>query len=142
MGGGRGRGANEGNCGTGVRTRISKPTPFICLPFEKMDPFIYLIVQNVDTFMYCPLIFYTYLLLVGRQISQVNSLNTKRTSSLEKSLSKNIRIYPYESRKIEPVIYFLLANHIHGSAEKKRVIRHAYPYYAEYRKLPPHHPLG
>ena len=37
-----------GNCGTGVQTRIWKPTPFIYLTFEKMDPFIYLIIQNVD----------------------------------------------------------------------------------------------
>ena len=64
LGGGGGGGYLGGNCGTGVRARISKPTPFIYLVFEKMDPFIYLIVQNVDLFIYCPLIFYTHLLLV------------------------------------------------------------------------------
>ena len=46
-----------GKCGKGVRASISKPTPFIYMPFEKKtDPFIYLIVQNVDK-IYCPLTF-------------------------------------------------------------------------------------
>ena len=49
LGGGVGEGerrcgaVNGGNCGTGVRASISKPTPFIYLAFEKMDLFIYLI---------------------------------------------------------------------------------------------------
>ena len=30
-----------GNCGTGVRASIPKPTPFIYLASEKTDPFIY-----------------------------------------------------------------------------------------------------
>ena len=34
-GGGGGGGRNGGNCGTGVRANISKPTPFIYLAFEK-----------------------------------------------------------------------------------------------------------
>ena len=60
----RGGGCNGGNCGMGGQARISKPTPFICLAFEKMDPIVYLIVHNVDLFIYCPLSFYTHLLLV------------------------------------------------------------------------------
>ena len=54
----------------GVGASISKPTPFIFLALEKTDPFIYSIVVNVDLFIYGPLIFYTQLLLVVRQISQ------------------------------------------------------------------------
>ena len=56
-------------------------------PLKKTDPFIYSIIQNVDLFIYCPLIFCIHCLLIVRQIS-VSSLNTKRTSSLEKSLSE------------------------------------------------------
>ena len=48
----------------GLRNRILNPTPFIYLAFEKMDQFIYSIVSNVNLFIYCPLIFYTHLLLV------------------------------------------------------------------------------
>ena len=131
-----------------MRANISKPTPFIYLAFEKMDPFIYLIIQNIDLFIYCPSIFCTHLLLVVRQIS-VNSLNTKRTSSLEKSLSekyvyipsgqkngafhigiqKNRAIHILFIEKRGPIIYL--------AALKKGAIRHAHPYYAIYRKLPP-----
>ena len=39
--GGGGGGGVVGNCGTGVRASISKPTLFIYLAFEKPDPFIY-----------------------------------------------------------------------------------------------------
>ena len=54
----RGRGGElEGNCGTGVRASISKPTPYIHLAFERTDPFIYLIIRNVDLFLQCLLIF-------------------------------------------------------------------------------------
>ena len=71
VGGGGGHGKLRGNCGTGVRASISKPTPFIYLAFEKMDPFIYLIIQNVDLFIYCSLVFlYPFLLLVVRELSQ------------------------------------------------------------------------
>ena len=44
VGGGGGGGVgitSGGNCGTGVRASISKPTPIIYLAFEKTDPFIY-----------------------------------------------------------------------------------------------------
>ena len=79
----------------------------------------------------------------------VNSCNTKRISSLEKSLSEKyvhipgcqkngvfhigiqknraIRILFVEKRG--PIIYL--------AALKKGAIRHAHPYYAIYRKLPP-----
>ena len=87
-----GRRGNRGNFGTGVRANISKRTPFIYLAFEKTDPFIYLIIQNVNLFIYCPLIFCTHFLLVVRQIS-VSSLNTKRISSLEKSLSETCYVH-------------------------------------------------
>ena len=41
-GGGGGEGGNfRGNCGTGVRASISKPTQVIYLAFEKTDPFMY-----------------------------------------------------------------------------------------------------
>ena len=67
-----------------MRASISKLTPFIYLAFAKTDPFIYLIIQNVDLFIYCPLIFepgyYTNIIVI--------SCNTKRISSLEKSLSE------------------------------------------------------
>ena len=102
----------------GVRARISKPTPFIYLAFEKMGPFIYLIVRNVDLFIYryCPLIFYTHLLLVVDNRSQFIEYQENKQSP-KFSVQKNIRIYrdvrkvgpfTYESRKIGSVIYFLL----------------------------------
>ena len=71
-GGGGGEGGVQpgGNCGTGVRARILKPTPFIYLAFEKIDPFIYLIVQNVDLFIYSPLIFLYPFIASSRQISK------------------------------------------------------------------------
>ena len=79
----------------------------------------------------------------------VNSCNTKRISSLEKSLSekyvhipgcqknaachtgiqKNRAIHILFVEKRGPIIYL--------AALKKGAIRHAHPYYALYRKLPP-----
>ena len=67
-GGGRGRVTLGGNCGTGVQASMSKPTPYIYLTFKKRDPFIYLIVRNVDLYIYCPLIFYSHLLLIQQLI--------------------------------------------------------------------------
>ena len=109
---------NRGNCGTSGRARISKPTPFIYLAFEKMNPFIYLIVQNVDLFIYCPLIFYTHLLLVvDRYHSQFIEYQENKQPQKNLFAKKNIRIYrdvikvgtfTYESRKMGSVIYFLL----------------------------------
>ena len=110
-----------------MRTSISKPTPFIYLAFVKTDPFIYLIIQNDDLFTYCPLMFCTYLFLAD---IAVNSLNTKETSSLEKSLSKKICAYTrmsekwglsYRNPKKSGHSYTFLfekkgANHIPGSA--------------------------
>ena len=94
-----------------------------------------------------PFDFCTHLLLVVRQISQSIHwiLNTKRTSSLENSLSekyvcqkngafhigiqKNRVIHILSVEKRGPVIYL--------AALKKGAIRHAHPYYAIYRKLHP-----
>ena len=132
-----------------MRASISKPTPFIYLAFEKTDPFIYLIIQNIDLFIYCPLIFCTHFLLVVRLNITVNSCNTKRISSLEKSLSekyvhipgcqkngafhigiqKNWAIDILLVEKRGPVIYLAVL--------KNGAIRHAHPYYAICRKLPP-----
>ena len=83
----------------------------------------------------------------------VNSCNTKRISSLEKSLSekyvhipgcqkngaihigiqKNRAIHILFVEKRGPIIYL--------AALKKGAIRHAHPYYAVYRKLPSPSPL-
>ena len=140
-----------------MRASISKPTPFIYLAFEKTDPFIYLIIQNVDLFIYCPLIICTnflYPFFAGCWTNTtVNSCNTKRISSLEKSLSekyvhipgcqkngafhigiqKKWAIHILFVEKRGPIIYLAVL--------KKGAIRHAHPYYAIYRKLPPHpHP--
>ena len=119
------------NFGTGVRASISKPTPFIYLAFEKTDPFIYSIIQNVDLFIYCPLIFFTHFLLVITQKITVNLYNTKRISSLEKSLSEKICAYtrmsekwglshrnPEKSGHSYTFCWKKGANHIPGSAEK------------------------
>ena len=86
-GGGRWGWYLGGYCGTDVRASILKPTPFIYLALKKQTgPFMYLIVQNVDLFIFYPLMFYTHILLVVRQISQSIHWIPKRTSSLEKSL--------------------------------------------------------
>ena len=137
-GGGGGGGVEwgylRGNFGTGVRASISKPTPFKYLAFEKTDPFIYLMIQNAD-FLY-PFFsgYYTNI--------TVNSCNTKRISSLEKSLSekyvhipgcqkngafyigiqKNRAIHILFVEKRGPIIYLAALN--------KGAIRHAHPYYA------------
>ena len=142
-GGGGGGGAGGAGCGvTGlilvqVCEPVSKPTSFIYLAFEKTNPFIYLIIQNVDLIIYCPLIFFcTHFLLVVGHIT-VNSCNTKRISSLEKSLSekyvhipgcqkngafhigiqKNLAIHIPFIEKREPIIYLAVL--------KKGAIRHA-----------------
>ena len=136
----------RGNFGMGVRASISKPTPFIYLAFEKTDPFLYLIIQNVDLFIYCPLTF-LYPFFAGYYTNiTVSSCNTKRITSLEKSLSekyvhipgcrkngafytgiqKNRAIHILFVEKRGPIIYL--------AALKKGAIRHAH---AIYRKLPP-----
>ena len=150
VGGGGGGGVGNlirDNFGTGVRASISKPTPFIYLAFKKTDPFIYLIIQNVDLFIYCSLIFVPIFRWLLHKYH--NSCNTKRISSLEKSLSekyvhipgcqkngafhigiqKNWAIHIPFVEKRGPIIYLAVL--------KKGAIRHAHPYYAIYRKLPP-----
>ena len=130
-GGGGGGGLLRGNFGTGVRASISKPTPFIYLAFEKTDPFIYLIIQNFDLFIYCPLIF-LYPFFAGCYTNiTVNSCNTKRINSLEKSLSEKYVHIPgcqnngafHIGIQKNRAIHILFvekkgANHIPGSAEK------------------------
>ena len=115
-----------------------------------MDPFIYmyLIVQNVDLFVYCPLTFYTHVLLVvDRYCSQFTEYMEKKQP--QKIYERqNIRIYrdvrkvgpfTYKSRKMGSVIYFVVEKSgliIYLAALEKGAIRHAHPYYAIYRKLP------
>ena len=136
-----------------MRASISKPTPFIYLAFEKTDPFIYLIIQNVDLFIYCPLTFCTHFFAGNYTNITVNSCNTKRISSLEKSLSekyvhipvcqknsafhtgikKNRAIHILFVEKRGPIIY--LAALKKGRGGGGGAIRHAHSYYAIYRKL-------
>ena len=80
----------------GVRASISKHTSFIYLAFEKMDPFIYLIVQN-DLLIYCPLIFIP--IYCWQTNISINSLATKRTSSVEKISERKIYAYNGMSEK-------------------------------------------
>ena len=129
---------------------VCKPvsTQFIYLAFEKTDPFIYFIIRNVDLFIYCPLIFCTHLLLEVRQISQ--SIHwIPREQAASKNLWAKICAYTRMSEKWafyigiqkNRVIYILFVEKrgpiIYLAALKKGAIRHAHPYYAIYRKLPP-----
>ena len=120
-------------------------------PLKKTDPFIYLIIQNADLFIYCSLSFCTHFFGCYTNIT-VNSCNTKRISSLEKSLSEkyvhipgcqkngdfhigiqnNRAIHILFVEKRGPIIYL--------AALKKGAIRHAHLYYAIYRQLTPHPP--
>ena len=136
-----------------MRASISKPTPFIYLTFEKTDPFIYLIIQNVDLFIYCPLIFCTHFFAGYYTNIIVNSCNTKRISSLEKSLNdKYVHIPGCQKNGAFHIgirknwaIHILFfkkkgANHIPGSAEKGLFGMHirTMQYIGIYH--PPHHP--
>ena len=79
----------------------------------------------------------------------VNSLNTKRTSSLEKSLSENyVHIPGYQKSgpfhiplKKHRVSHILFVEKrgliIYLAGLKKGAIRNAHPFYAIYRKVPP-----
>ena len=131
-----------------MRASISKPTPFIYLTFEKTDLFIYLIILNVDRFIYCPLIFEPFFAGDYTNIT-VNSCNTKRISSLEKSLSEKFVHIPgcqkngtfhigiQKKRAIHILFVEKRGPNRYLAALKKGAIRHAHPYYAIYRKLPP-----
>ena len=66
-GGVSGRGVTRGNCGMVCEPVFRNLSHSYTWPLKNV-PFIYLIVRNVDPFIYCPLIFYTHLLLVVRQI--------------------------------------------------------------------------
>ena len=132
-----------------MRASISKPTPFIYLAFEKTDPFIYLIIQNVDLFIYCPLMFWSHFFAGYYTNIIVNSCNTKRISSLKKSLSKKYVHIPgcqknpafhigiQKNRAFHILFVEKRGSIIYLAALKKGAIRHAHPYYAIYRKLPP-----
>ena len=143
-----GGGLLRGNFGTGVRTNISKPTLFIYLAFEKTGPTHILDHPKCWPIHILPFDF-LYPFFAGYHTNiTVNSCNTKRISSLEKSLSekyvhipgcqkngafhtgiqKNRAIHILFVEKRGPIIYL--------AALKKGAIRHAHPYYAIYRKLP------
>ena len=131
-----------------MRASISKPTPFIYLAFEKTDPFIYLIIQNVDLFIYCSLIFCTHFFVGYYTNITVNSCNTKRISSPEKSLSEKYVHIPgcqkngafhieiQKNRAIHIPFVEKRGPIVHLAVLKKGAIRHEHPYYAIYRKLP------
>ena len=103
-----------GNCGTGVRVRISKPTPFIYLAFEKNGPIHILDRPKCWPIYILPFDLYTHLLLVVDKYSS-QSIEYQENKQPQKSLSeKNIRIYrdvrkmglfTYESRKFHYAIY-------------------------------------
>ena len=94
-----------------------------------------------------PFDFYTILLLVVRQISQLVHWIPREQAAFKKYLSKNIGIYwyvrkvgpsTYKSRKIGSVILFVEKRGLIiylVALKKKGAIRHAHPYYAIYRKL-------
>ena len=88
---GWGRGGNlgvRGNFRTGVRASISKPTPFIYLAFEKNPPIHILDHPNCWPIHILPFDFLNPF-FAGYYINfTVNSYNTKRISSLQKSLSE------------------------------------------------------
>ena len=150
-GGGGGRGNR------GILVRLCEPVfqnlPLsYTWPLKKTDPFIYLIIQNVDLFIYCPLIFCTHLLLVVRQISQsihwilreqaasknlwakyMHIPGCQKNGAFHIGIQKNRVIHILFVEKRGPII------HVYLAALKKRAIRHAHPYYAIYRKLPPPH---
>ena len=132
-----------------MRASISKPTPFIYLAFEITDPFIYILGHpkcwpiHILRFDFLYPFFASYYTNIT-----VHSCNTKRISSLEKSLSKkyvhipgcqkneafhtgiqkNWAIHILFVEKRGPIIYL--------AALKKGAIQHAHPYYAIYRQLP------
>ena len=133
--GSRGRGGGGGgNLGV-IVVRVCEPV-FQNLPHSytwplKNGPIHILDHQNVDLFIYCHFIFlYPFIAGCWTNIA-VNSLNIKRTSSLEKSLSeKNVHIQGCQKSgafhigiQKNRVIHILVvekggANHIPGSAEK------------------------
>ena len=100
--------------------------------------------------MYCPLIF-LYPFIAGSKTNiAVNSLNTKRTSTLEKISESKIYAYAGMSEKwglshtnqenwVSHILIFVEKMRlIYLAVLKKGAIRHAHPYYAIYRKLPYH----
>ena len=132
LGGGWGGGGKLGvNCGAGVRAKISKPTPFIYLAFEKRTH-SYTWSSKMLTYSYIVLwFFYTHLLLVvDKYRSQfIEYKENKQRQKIYERINTHIYTGMPEKwglshtnlEKIGSVIYFLLkkgANHIPGSAEK------------------------
>ena len=129
-----------------MRASISKPTPFIYLLFGKKDPFIYLIIQNVDLFI---LIFVPiYCWLLDKYHSQFIDYqeNKKFRKVSERKLCGYTRMsekWGLSHRKPEKsghsYIFSLKKKgaNLYLAALKRGAIRHAHPYYAMYRKLPP-----
>ena len=101
---GGGGGVNEGNCGMGVRASISKPTQFIYLTLKKRTH-SYTRSSEMLTHLYTALCF-LYPFIAGSEINiAVNSLSTKRTSSLENSLNEKYVLVPRYIRKVGVFIY-------------------------------------
>ena len=147
--GARGVGGNRGDCGA---SQYFKTYPIHIPGLWKRWP-----IDILDRLKCWPIHIlsfdFLYPFIAGCQTNiTVNSLNTKRTSSLEKSLSEKYVNIPgcqkngafHKGILKNRVMHILFVekkggNHITGCAEK-RAIRHTHPYYDIYRKLPPHPP--
>ena len=118
-----GGGDNGGICGPGVRASISKSTPFIYLAFEKYAPNYIRDRPSCCLFKCCPLILYTHLLLIVRQILQSIHWIPREQAATKNRWAKNTPHIPgYQKNgafhiwiKIGSVIYLLLKK---GSSEK------------------------
>ena len=145
----------------GLRASILKPTPFIYLAFEKNGHIHILDHLKCWPIHILPVDFCTHLLLVVKTNNAVNSLNTKRTSSLKNFCLKNMCIYrdvrkswafhiPIKKNWVSHILFVEKRGPIiYLAVLKKGAFRHAHPHYAiyMYRKslphpLPPPHPLG
>ena len=141
------------NFGTGVPASISKPTPFIYLAFWplKKRTHSYTWSSKMLTYSYTALWF---LNPVITQISQSIHVIPRRLAASKNLWAKNMCIYE-DVRKMGPLhigiqknraIHILFVEKrgpiIYLAVLKKGAIRHAHPYYAIYRKLPPPPPRG
>ena len=151
-GGGWGWGGNRGNFGTDVRASISKTYPIHMPGLRKNGPIHILDHPNCWPIHILPFDF-LYPFFAGYYTNiMVNSCNTKRISSLEKSLSEKYVHIPgcqkneafHKGIQKNRVIRILFVGKrgpiIYLAALKKRAIRHAHRYYAINRKLPLHTP--
>ena len=153
MGGGGGGGGGGGNLGV-ILVRVCEPV-FQNLPQSytwspKKRTHSYTWSSKMLTYSYTALWFFLYPFFAGYYTNiTVNSCNTKRISSLEKSLSEKYVYIPgcQKNRAFHMGIQKNRAFHIlfvekrgaiiYLAALKKGAIRHAHPYYAIYmfRKL-------